>query len=291
MTEHLSALTLAIFAAWAAGCLLLMLLMLFPRFRDTVRGLWLLMASELLIISVGVLPWHLPRLGQALLLVIAGSRIGFEAGRVYGLKDGKDRALLLSLFVGALTAAIWWLPVVPWWAWLLVLVLLGSTLAATSKTGLGRFMLYPALPFAAFAVCARENLSGILVLSFLLVELFDSFSLLGGKLFGRNLLAPRISPKKTWEGFGLGLAMLLLSAVIIGWLLKEPIGLFLTIAVLVAVSALAGDLVASAIKRRSGVKDYPTIIPVQGGLLDIIDAWIVAAPVAAGAYLLMVGTA
>jgi phosphatidate cytidylyltransferase len=50
----------------------------------------------------------------------------------------------------------------------------------------------------------------------------------------------------------------------------------------VVASAVAGDLLASLAKRRAGVKDYPPIMKVQGGLLDIIDAWLVAGPCLAG---------
>jgi phosphatidate cytidylyltransferase len=57
-----------------------------------------------------------------------------------------------------------------------------------------------------------------------------------------------------------------------------------TVAAISAVAtagAVVGDLTASAAKRRVGVKDYPALLAIQGGLLDIYDAWIVAAPLAA----------
>lgn len=290
MTQHLTALTVTVFAAWAGGCLLLLALMLVPKLRSTVSGLWPLMASELLIISVGLLPWHLPAWGIAAVLVLAGARVGYEAGSVYGLKDGMTYAAATGLLLGLLVLAVWNVPQFPWWGWLVTLAALGlagSMMMPARFHGLGRFLLYPALPFAAFVLCARNGFTGIIVLSFLFVELFDSFSLLGGKLFGRHLLAPRISPRKTWEGFGLGLSMLMACSLVIAWLLGEPLATFAIVAALVSISALVGDLVASAIKRRSGVKDYPTIIPVQGGLLDIIDAWIVAAPVAVAGFVLL----
>ena len=90
----------------------------------------------------------------------------------------------------------------PWWAWLRCVACLAG--ARCRDEQIGAWPLHALSGAALSGLCVgRANDSGILVLSFLLVELFDSFSLLGGKLFGRNLLAPRISPRKTWEGFGL----------------------------------------------------------------------------------------
>ena len=59
-------------------------------------------------------------------------------------------------------------------------------------------------------------------------------------------------------------------------ILDKKLLIVAAIAIAATAGAIAGDLMASAAKRRAGVKDYPTILPVQGGLLDIMDAWIVA---------------
>lgn len=88
-----------------------------------------------------------------------------------------------------------------------------------------------------------------------------------GKLFGKNLLAPSISPKKTWEG-------LAGSIIITGGLFSgigDPYLGFLFGAIL-AVAGLCGDLLFSYIKRAAGVKDTGTILPGHGGILDRIDS-------------------
>ncbi|MCX7350442.1 MAG: phosphatidate cytidylyltransferase, partial [Alphaproteobacteria bacterium] len=127
-----------------------------------------------------------------------------------------------------------------------------------------------------------QHLAPVLVLAFFLVEVFDSFSLLGGKLYGRTPLVPRLSPRKTWEGLATGggaLAIALLS--LVAWL-GLPLLPMLLAGLVVVVAAIAGDFLGSLAKRRAGVKDYPAVMAVQGGLLDIIDSWLVAGPCLAG---------
>ena len=61
----------------------------------------------------------------------------------------------------------------------------------------------------------------------------------------------------------------------------------LTAGVMVVACAIAGDLLGSLAKRLAGVKDYPAVMAVQGGLLDITDAWLVAGPCLAGLAVLL----
>jgi phosphatidate cytidylyltransferase len=123
-----------------------------------------------------------------------------------------------------------------------------------------------------------------------------------GKSMGRHLMAPRISPKKTWEGA----AASLVASVAVGWLLfhyalplssallraglierrdgifgLEPpaMGPIILLTVVVNIAAQLGDLVESLIKRGAGVKDSGAILPGHGGMLDRIDALLFAAPV------------
>jgi phosphatidate cytidylyltransferase len=101
---------------------------------------------------------------------------------------------------------------------------------------------------------------------------FDTFALLGGRMWGHNKLAPWISPKKTWEGAAVGLVF----AVIAGFVFTRPLGIAwyhgLAIGALVSVAATIGDLAESLLKRDTGVKDSGTIMPGHGGLLDRTDS-------------------
>ena len=104
-----------------------------------------------------------------------------------------------------------------------------------------------------------------------------------GSAFGRHKLASNVSPNKSIEGSAanLGVAMLLALAVtqLPGMDILRP-WQALAFGAVVSAAAQAGDLVESKIKRRFGVKDSSSIVPGFGGVLDLIDCLLVAAPVA-----------
>ena len=128
-------------------------------------------------------------------------------------------------------------------------------------------------------IVVREALpapwGGVLVLGILLsVWANDSFAYLVGSKFGKHKLAPRTSPKKSWEGFFAGLAG---SAVFWCLMMLVP-GVTMSIpqAILFGLASglmgVLGDLAESRIKRNSGFKDSGTIMPGHGGLLDRCDS-------------------
>ncbi len=112
------------------------------------------------------------------------------------------------------------------------------------------------------------------------IWLTDAAAYGGGRLWGRRLLAPAISPGKTVVGFACGivggLVPLTLWQQLPGWTLPQLAGLLL----LVSISSQVGDLAESAIKRDLGVKDAPALIPGHGGLLDRFDSYFFAFPAA-----------
>lgn len=110
----------------------------------------------------------------------------------------------------------------------------------------------------------------------------DSAAMLGGRAFGRRLLAPAISPKKTWEGAFSGVFGALLGALVVGVPLRLPVGVALGVAAASAVAGFVGDLSESTLKRSSGVKDTGALLPGHGGILDRFDAMLFAAPVVYG---------
>jgi phosphatidate cytidylyltransferase len=104
-----------------------------------------------------------------------------------------------------------------------------------------------------------------------------------GRMLGGKLLAPSISPAKTWAGAVGGLAFsALVGLLAASWLAgAPPTWRAAGTACLISVVAQAGDLLESLIKRRFGVKDSGRLIPGHGGLLDRLDGVLAAAPVAA----------
>jgi phosphatidate cytidylyltransferase len=102
-----------------------------------------------------------------------------------------------------------------------------------------------------------------------------------GILIGRHPMVPRISPKKTWEGFvGSVLACLGAGAATMAWLLHGPVWKGLLVGAAVVVAATLGDLASSMIKRDLEIKDWGTLLPGHGGVLDRIDSLLITAPVA-----------
>jgi len=175
----------------------------------------------------------------------------------------------------------------------------GYPAAAASAFGFG----YIALPLAML-VQLRQQWAGAFLILYLLLVVWagDIFAYFVGRSLGRHLMAPRISPKKTWEGAAASLVASLaigsalfsysasLSTTLLQWgLIQRRDGMFglekpawLPVLVLTAglnIAAQLGDLVESLIKRGAGVKDSGAILPGHGGMLDRIDALLFAAPV------------
>jgi len=118
----------------------------------------------------------------------------------------------------------------------------------------------------------------------------DSGAYYVGKNFGRHAMAPRISPKKTWEGLAGGVTATVAGAFLLRWILGVDLPWWHTLAVgmILAVTAPVGDLVESQLKRATGVKDSSGLLPGHGGLLDRTDSLFYSAPPVLG-YLLAVG--
>jgi phosphatidate cytidylyltransferase len=279
----LTLLAAVISGTWAAGCLLLGLLMALPSLKPKIAGLWPLMGSEAIIIGVGCGLWFLPSVALAAALVSGSARIGFESGHVHGLVLGRGLSWPFAiLFAGAAFAAFFLsMPDA-----LLAGAILGCiiNLAVQRRDKFAdwlRALCFPLMPVAAFVSVAGNGQQAVLILiAFFLVEVFDSFSVLGGRLLGRRKLAPVLSPKKTWEGLAFGLLATIVIAWLLAWFLGLPVAQMGALAAVIVLAALLGDLAASASKRRAHIKDYPAVMKIQGGLLDIADAWLVAAPTA-----------
>ena len=103
-----------------------------------------------------------------------------------------------------------------------------------------------------------------------------------GCLFGKNRLAPTISPGKTWEGVAGGIIVSLILTLLVATLawsltVEQTIG-FIILAILLSVLSVFGDLLESMFKRAKGIKDSGKILPGHGGILDRIDSITAAAP-------------
>jgi len=149
-------------------------------------------------------------------------------------------------------------------------------------------VLYVALPMALLV--RTRFLTGhgwdLVLLVIAVAKASDVGGYFVGSAIGRHKLAPRISPKKTVEGAAGGLALSVAAALVLGYALDiRPLidhGIWATIAfgLVLGVASQAGDLTESLIKRSTQTKDSGALLPAFGGMLDLIDSFLVAAPVA-----------
>ena len=142
------------------------------------------------------------------------------------------------------------------------------------------------VPFlASFAVLLVAQDGGQWwVLAFLIIVVAtDTGAYASGLLFGKHPMAPRISPKKTWEGFaGSAVAAVLAGVLLALFMIDQPWWMGVIFGVLMLATGTMGDLTESLIKRDLGIKDISTWLPGHGGFLDRLDSIL---PSAIAAYL------
>lgn len=186
--------------------------------------------------------------------------------------------LLLHLSVYAVSALLW-LIIVPTWmiaGWKtenqLLMCLTGW--AVLLPTGLAMLDLHAISPW-------------VLLMLMALVWVADIGAYFAGRRFGKNKLAPSISPGKTWEGVAGGMLGVSIYVLIIWYVIPFAALPFILLAAWWWTGlAVIGDLFESAIKRQAGVKDSGALLPGHGGLLDRIDALTSTLPLATMVILL-----
>ena len=152
-------------------------------------------------------------------------------------------------------------------------------------------MFYPGLFFSLMItlqdLSTRFASTVALLLAFFIASVNDVFALLVGVQFGRHKLSPEISPKKSVEGSIGGLAASVLFAVLVpvlaNWAASiwpeinptgvalPPLWAFALLGLIAGALSQVGDLVASLVKRHCGIKDFGTIFPGHGGMMDRMD--------------------
>ena len=138
------------------------------------------------------------------------------------------------------------------------------------------------LPFlGGFLILLARTSNGFeRVMTFvILVSCNDTFGYIVGVLFGKHPMAPKISPKKSWEGLAGSLIFTVLGGTLafyyimdMKWWIGAVVGL------MIVFSATCGDLIESAMKRDLELKDMGTLLPGHGGMLDRLDSVLISAP-------------
>jgi phosphatidate cytidylyltransferase len=125
----------------------------------------------------------------------------------------------------------------------------------------------------------RAGGAGLALYVLIITQLNDVLQFLWGKTFGRSPITPRVSPKKTWEGFLGGLATTIgVSYLLAPYLTPLTPVESLWIGAVLACAGFAGDVNMSAVKRDIRVKDTGSLLPGHGGMLDRVDSLTFTAP-------------
>ncbi len=158
------------------------------------------------------------------------------------------------------------------------------TWSSSQATGLAGLTVYIAFGCAALVLLRDSKGTATLPLAFFIPWGCDTMAYFGGRFFGKHKLIPDVSPKKTVEGAISGTVGAALIAMLYGYLVSLLTSLtpnYLLLAVSgagVSILSQCGDLIMSLIKREQGIKDYGTIFPGHGGVLDRFDSILIAAP-------------
>lgn len=141
-------------------------------------------------------------------------------------------------------------------------------------------ILFVVLPFSAVVRLRGVDAWGrwLLLFTVVLVWVGDTAAYFVGSKIGRWKMAPQTSPNKTWEGAAANFLAALFVAAVFGYWTNFPPSHMLAMAAVASVAGQIGDLFESAWKRSAGVKDSGALLPGHGGMLDRIDALILAAP-------------
>ena len=144
-------------------------------------------------------------------------------------------------------------------------------------------VLYAGIVLISPIVLRSDPQMGFPALAFLFATVWatDIFAYLTGRRLGGPLLAPRLSPKKTWSGAIGGLAGGVVAGALVAYASAGtyPVAAGV-LALILSIAAQGGDLLESSVKRRFGAKDTSALIPGHGGVMDRVDGFLVAALIA-----------
>jgi phosphatidate cytidylyltransferase len=227
-------------------------------------------------------------------LIMALAVVGFDE-YMRMLQLNKNSTLYLLGLVGVLIISV------PWhqfgieqplsWErvlWLFMLIFLTVTVLTKNKVSIDQAALifigivYLGFGFHYIMETRLLEVNGLYWTSLVLICIWaaDSGAYFAGMFFGKHLLWPAISPKKTYEGAAGGIILAVVIALVFAN--AQPTLLTMSDAILlgvvIAIVGQLGDFIQSAYKRTKGIKDTGTLLPGHGGVLDRVDSWLIVFP-------------
>jgi phosphatidate cytidylyltransferase len=200
---------------------------------------------------------------------------------------------LVGAYLGGLFFVVFWVVAasIVLWEWVRLAMqakLRGFALVDWLAAGIA----YAAILLFAPLILRRDPALGFAAILFLFAVVWatDIAAYFAGRALGGPKLWPAVSPKKTWSGAAGGTLGGVAAGVVTVKLLGVSVApMLILVAFLLSVTAQAGDLIESAVKRHFGAKDAGSIIPGHGGLMDRLDGFLTAAAAAAMVGLLRAG--
>lgn len=232
-----------------------------------------------------------PPLFTVFSMIVLISLGGWEWAKLVGYSDTKRGlfvAVLIAVSLGAyILDDLRWVFIVSgvlWWAAVLVLLAVyeqGTDLYKENKWVLQLSAFLVLIPAWLALITLHQHYPLLVLYLIFLVAAADSGAYFTGKAFGKNKLAPELSPGKTREGMLGGLAGATVWSLLGAGFFNLPASdwlYFILLSMVVALLSVSGDLFESLIKREAGQKDSGSILPGHGGILDRIDGLLAALP-------------
>ena len=246
----------------------------------------IVLAAVMLGIMLGLPPIATVWLLTVLVLVGAWEWASFA-----GLRSPGARAAFTTVFALALLACFYLHTALPGFVWLVLTIAMVWWFAAflwlclaparvnpITATLAGLLSLVPCWLALVYITFTTQTTHWVLF-TLALVWAADTGAFFAGRWLGRVPLAPRVSPKKTWEGaLGGVLASAIVAWAAATWWLHVDVWPFVVTCIAVAALSIVGDLTESMLKRSSGLKDSGSLFPGHGGMLDRIDSVTAAGP-------------
>lgn len=270
-------------------------LLLFVAFLSSMKeGIYLKtrVISAIVLIVLVVACFAISPATRALLIVAAMITAIWEMCRAISMKEIKCAAWVLYVYAAVSSFAVYIMAehmTTEVLFFLAVFAVLTAGVTRRDIRGPGSLaslaiLVYPVVPFLIILNLALSPVwIPIFAIGCISTWACDAFALFGGKWFGKNKLAPEVSPKKTIEGSITGAVAATIVGGILYFVLKASYDIPLVICMLTALISSTfgqvGDLAASLIKRMCGVKDYSNLIPGHGGVMDRVDSLLFSIPV------------
>ena len=217
------------------------------------------------------------------LMLVAASMAIFEMVNMYEAKAGSSTIFKILLILMSL--AIIFVPTLQQAIGIFGVFSLSvgvAMLFSKIEPAMGNFymktFIYIGFSFRALIEIRNDSLS-LFIFLIATVVLTDSMAYFSGRFFGKRKLAPKISPNKTVEGAIGGWVTGALFALVFGLhqALFSHIWVLIVLALALPILSQLGDLLASALKRKYGIKDYGNLFPGHGGVMDRVDSQLLAA--------------